>query len=58
MLYRPTSLLPDVIEDTLSDEELLSKKYYEVDELDMAWLEAVNQKRKFRGLYQRTVYIN
>lgn len=58
MLCRPSSLLPDVVEDQLSDEELLSKKYYEVDELDMAWLEAVNQKRKYRGLYHCTMYIN
>lgn len=55
MCYACRSLLPasDDFRDDKSDTDSVSldSQYYEVDELDLCWLESVNQKRKFKGLH-------
>ena len=36
-------------EEECIDEDSLSRAPYDLDELDLAWLDSVNQKRKFKG---------
>ena len=46
--FRPSTYLPDESATSLSQEEVLSRGHYEIDELDLAWLDVVNEKRKFK----------
>lgn len=41
-IHRPQSKLPELESD---DKQVM----YDLDDLDLNWLESVNQKRKFRG---------
>ena len=40
------------------EEDSISNKLYELDELDIAWLDSVNKTRKYRGMFDKSIIIH
>ncbi|XP_019856876.1 PREDICTED: protein Jade-1-like [Amphimedon queenslandica] len=47
---RPDEFFSDEVNSQLTQDEVLLKGTYEIDELDQAWLQLVNEKRKYKIL--------